>query len=263
VFHPVWWISLLILLANDRWLKRGGIIDPLVTGKLSDFAGMLVAPALLALLTRARRRRDFVACHLAVAALFAALKLSEPAAAAFCRLGVAFGLHYEVVADPTDLIALPMLVVSERLFDSKRVLYVSSVWRHAVVAAATLVGLFGVIGSSKPPPRAPVVARDVVYVDRYDAYHVLDRATGRQIRTVELAVAFDAVTSNDTLYQPSGESLQAHRRSDGKLVWQTEIGGALRIAHVDAKHVIAYSSTPRRASVDAARRLRKMGIHAR
>jgi outer membrane protein assembly factor BamB len=244
VFHPLWWISLLILLANDRWLKRGGILDPLVTGKLSDFAGMLVAPALLALLTRVRRRCDFIACHLAVAALFTVLKVSDPAAAAFCRLGAAFGLHYEVVADPTDLIALPMLALSVWLFDARRGLDLSSAWRRAVVAAATSVGLFGVIGSSKPPPRAPVVARDVVYVDRYDAYHVLDRATGRQIRTVELDVAFDAVTSDDTLYQPSGASLHAHRRSDGKLVWQTEIGGALRIVHVDSKRLIAYSNTP-------------------
>ena len=30
VFHPIWRISLLILLAHDRWLKRGGILDPLL-----------------------------------------------------------------------------------------------------------------------------------------------------------------------------------------------------------------------------------------
>jgi hypothetical protein len=66
----------------------------------------------------------------------------------------------------------------------------------------------------------------------------------RQIRTVELDVAFDAVTSNDSLYQPSGASLHAHRRSDGKLIRQTEIGGALRIVHVDSKRLIAYSNRP-------------------
>src|SRR5690606_7865931 len=47
---PTWIGALLLLVANDHWLKGSGMVPGVLTGKLSDFAGMLVAPTLLAAL---------------------------------------------------------------------------------------------------------------------------------------------------------------------------------------------------------------------
>ena len=54
--HPAWIGALLLLLINDHVLKGAGLLPGWVTGKLSDLAGLFVAPALLAVLVRARTR---------------------------------------------------------------------------------------------------------------------------------------------------------------------------------------------------------------
>jgi len=45
--HPLWWAALALLVANDHVLKGAGLLPESLTGKLSDFAGMIVAPPLL------------------------------------------------------------------------------------------------------------------------------------------------------------------------------------------------------------------------
>jgi len=53
--HPLFWTGLAVLLVNDRFLKHAHLVPGAITGKLSDFAGMLVTPVVLtALSLRAR-----------------------------------------------------------------------------------------------------------------------------------------------------------------------------------------------------------------
>lgn len=132
--HPVAVAALATLVANDHVLKAR--YPGLVTGKLSDFAGMVVAPLVLLVATsavaptRLAERRSFGAiapwaCALVVAAAFAATKTWEPAtrlyevamaaARAPLRRVLAqalgrgpWGETIELVRDPTDLVALPM-----------------------------------------------------------------------------------------------------------------------------------------------------------
>src|SRR5581483_7864797 len=80
VGHPLWLAALIVLLINDHFLKGGNVIPGCVTGKLSDFAGLIVAPVLLATVVRARRTSARFACVAAVGVGFAAVKL-VPAAA--------------------------------------------------------------------------------------------------------------------------------------------------------------------------------------
>ena len=88
------------------------MLPGVVTGKLSDFAGLFAAPALLAVLVRARSARAVAFCHLAVGAVFTAIKTCSSASLAFTAvLGVA-GVPWRNWVDPTDLVALPMLVAS-------------------------------------------------------------------------------------------------------------------------------------------------------
>jgi hypothetical protein len=89
--HPLWWCALVALAANDHVLKGSGLLPGAVTGKLSDVAGVIVAPALLAaLLGAGERMRRWLASGLVAGAL-CAIKLSPDIAravdSAFCTLG--------------------------------------------------------------------------------------------------------------------------------------------------------------------------------
>src|SRR5688572_5962006 len=98
---PIWWLALAVLLLNDHVLKGAGLLPGLVTGKLSDLVGLLVAPPLSCALAGARTRRAGIACFAAVALVFAAIKLSTDAADLLCAAAGAFGLRWKIVADPT------------------------------------------------------------------------------------------------------------------------------------------------------------------
>jgi hypothetical protein len=108
------------LAVNDHWAKAR--FPGLVTGKLSDVAGAFVLPlfvsAALALATRWPLRLRLGLGAAMTAMLLGAVKLSTAAAAE-----VAAGLNAivwepltggrgSIVADPTDLIALPFIVLA-------------------------------------------------------------------------------------------------------------------------------------------------------
>jgi hypothetical protein len=131
--QPVAISALVVLVVNDHVLKAWQ--PSWLTGKLSDFAGMLLAPLVLvaiadAVVPRALLGRRYVRISawlaaLSVAAAFAATKTWEPATelyevglslanlplrwlvGAFVDLGPATA-HTVLVADRTDLLALPM-----------------------------------------------------------------------------------------------------------------------------------------------------------
>ena len=111
---PTWLLALAVLGVNDHLLKGAGILPGSLTGKLSDLAGMIVAPALLAALLGLRSRRGLLLCHLAVGAVFAAIKVSPAAADAWSWLMGLAGNAWTITVDPTDLIALPVLAIGWR-----------------------------------------------------------------------------------------------------------------------------------------------------
>jgi hypothetical protein len=112
LLHPVWLVSLFLLALNDHVLKGAGLLPPVLTGKLSDVVGLLVAPLLLAALLRVRSWRPWVACHLAVGAVFSAIQLSAPIADGWSALMGLVGFAWVITRDPTDLLALPVLAAS-------------------------------------------------------------------------------------------------------------------------------------------------------
>jgi hypothetical protein len=127
LLHPVPLAAAALLVLNDRWLKGADLLPAAVTGKLSDLAGLLFFPLLLTagadlvLLAAARlgarvdfslRRWKLSAAVALTAAAFAAVKLSPAAADAAANLLGALGLPSRIVADPTDLVALPVLALA-------------------------------------------------------------------------------------------------------------------------------------------------------
>ncbi len=133
--HPVPLAALLILVANDWWFKGSGWMPSLITGKLSDFAGLLFFPLLLTAmfdsaalglhrlgLHRTGRPLDFtlrrykLAIAIASTALvFALIKVSPSCNELMIESLAGVGIPARIVLDPTDLFALPILYASWRL----------------------------------------------------------------------------------------------------------------------------------------------------
>jgi len=109
-----WVLALLLLALNDHWLKQAGVLPGWLTGKLSDFAGLYVAPALLATLVRARTRAALAGCHVLIGLVYAAINLDPRCAALWAQAMAWLGFPWRIVTDAADLIALPALLASYR-----------------------------------------------------------------------------------------------------------------------------------------------------
>ncbi|WP_326826062.1 hypothetical protein [Streptosporangium sp. NBC_01756] len=100
--HPLTVIAVVVLLLNDHLFKP--LWPGVVTGKLSDVAGLIVAPPLLNLLIRRP--------HLSILLTGTVFGLVKTTAAGAALASQAWTLVWGpslVLADPTDLIALPVL----------------------------------------------------------------------------------------------------------------------------------------------------------
>ncbi|MEU4626536.1 hypothetical protein AB0G04_41965 [Actinoplanes sp. NPDC023801] len=161
--HPVTVVALALLIVNDHVLKAA--YPGWVTGKLSDVAGMVLAPPLLAALAgliapRLAFRRLAVVAIVAVGAGFTFVKLwsygAELASATWSLLTPSL-----VRADPTDLLALPFLAVARWTADRPA----SRRWLRALRLAVVLpVALFGVAATSSDEPRESSPSARVVTV---------------------------------------------------------------------------------------------------
>lgn len=112
--HPLWWISLGALVVNDHALKHSSLAGT-VTGKLSDFAGLIVAPVLVSALVRPKTRAVRLACFASVVLPFVAIKLSATAASLLVWAASLGGLGWRIWSDWTDLAALSVLPLAWRL----------------------------------------------------------------------------------------------------------------------------------------------------
>lgn len=154
---PTWVGALALLVANDHWLKGSGLLPGVLTGKLSDFAGMLVAPTLLATLLGVRSRGALLACHVAVAAVFTGIQLSTGFAAQWSALMGAFGHPWTITCDPTDLLALPFLLLSWKLLvpQMDRQLPALLPLQRTAVGALSVLGLWSTVATSETEPFDP------------------------------------------------------------------------------------------------------------
>lgn len=129
LFHPVVFVAVAVLALNDHWAKAQW--PGLITGKLSDCAGLVFFPLFLQAgweLFSSLRHPVVPSLQvariaiIATALVFAAVKLLEPASLAY-EWGVGL-LRWPIegvlrpvslARDPTDLIALPALLVPWQL----------------------------------------------------------------------------------------------------------------------------------------------------
>jgi hypothetical protein len=123
LLHPVSVLALMLLLLNDQVLKSAW--PGMLTGKLSDFAGLALAPpfitvTLALLVPRLAVRVVAGSATVVVGTTFALVKTTAVgAAAASAAWSWAWGPS-TVLRDPTDLLALPALALSWWAFGQVR-----------------------------------------------------------------------------------------------------------------------------------------------
>jgi hypothetical protein len=184
LLHPLWLGALAVLVLNDHVLKGSGLLPGVVTGKLSDFAGMLVAPLLFATLLCVRGRIAWLLAHVAVGVVFAAIQLSIAFADLWSSAMGLLGFPWVITSDPTDLIALPVLAASFYVFPLA--MSVRANVRCTAECGAALGGLFACVATSAPPSDAPwTIEADVYFHNDNDFDAVL------RIRHLSPAAAID------------------------------------------------------------------------
>jgi hypothetical protein len=147
-----------LLVVNDWVLKGAGLLPGWLTGKLSDLAGMLVAPVVLAALLALGRVPPAAARLVAATAVgisFAALKLSATFASSYdaaCNAltrTLHLPLEARTVPDATDLLALVLLPAGAAL--AGRLAPDPALRRSGALA----LGLLACAATSREPVRYP------------------------------------------------------------------------------------------------------------
>lgn len=185
--HPLWWLALTTLVVNDHLLKTSLLIDPAVTGKLSDVAGMVVAPLLLACLLRVRTRRGLALSHAAVAFVFSAINLSVAAASLWSDAFALIHIPFRVWSDPSDLAVLPFIVLSWLVFSrrSHKNPHPGQAGSPRLQRLAMIAGATACIASSPWPVARPTIVEDRVLVEHpRGVMFVVDAQSGTMLRSL-------------------------------------------------------------------------------
>ncbi|MFF5084581.1 hypothetical protein ACFY36_46705 [Actinoplanes sp. NPDC000266] len=149
LIHPVTVLGLGLLLLNDHYLKAAH--PGWLTGKLSDAAGLIMAPALLAVLLTpfVKDRRAGLIATVTVGVGFALVK-AWPYATTTASDAWSLLRATEFRTDPTDLITLPFLAVAHWAFRHSVSETAGRWWRAARIGVLLPVALVGVVATSAP-----------------------------------------------------------------------------------------------------------------
>ncbi|MFI9558938.1 hypothetical protein [Nonomuraea endophytica] len=218
--HPATLAAALVLLINDHVLKAAW--PGLVTGKLSDVAGLVVAAPLVSLLFA--RRADLAATVL-TAVVFTLVKTTGAGAELASAAWTLVAGPSRVLADPTDLLALPALGLAWwiRKHEAPRR------W-SAVVGVPLAVLAVGATGPAGGPPAAQNVYLDgghIVITGRW-TFGTVSSDGGRTWRAVtgngtapkprNLAPR-TSVCGAEFCYRIVAGRLKVERSADGERTW--------------------------------------------
>lgn len=214
---PVSAVSVIVLLLNDHVLKHAW--PGFLTGKLSDVAGLVVAPALVALIFL--RRADFAAV-VVTGVLFTLVKTTETGAEIASQAWTTLAGPSRVLVDPGDLIALPALGLAWWVRQRSRD-RVTARWR--VATAVPLAVLAVTATSAWHMPSAEVVElRDgaIVLDGRYesrDGGRTWTELTGPPGAT---GPGRRAACLREHCYRLVDDRVKVMRSADGGRTWATD-----------------------------------------
>ncbi|WP_344972946.1 hypothetical protein [Streptosporangium fragile] len=158
-------VATFVLLVNDHLLKA---LQPgPVTGKLSDIAGLLVAPPLLALalslafaFSPALVRLAAPAATVATGIGFALVKTTEAGAGLASQAWTLVAGPSRVLADPTDLVALPALGAAWLVWRRSRADHAVRRARVLIIVPVALISVTATSQAPAPPAAVAVTADD-------------------------------------------------------------------------------------------------------
>ncbi|MBN1371706.1 MAG: hypothetical protein JW987_07170 [Anaerolineaceae bacterium] len=241
--HPISWMSIGLLLVNDHLLK--GLFPGVITGKLSDFAGLFFFPFLvalgLAMLTsrwKLNPRRLGGLAFLVTGLLFVLIKVFPPInLAAETWLSAVYGRPIAVAPDPGDLLALLALVPAWRLWlcppevNRKRTAALAlGMASLACLATAPAMMDAGIYHFAVKPEDSSLVTWTCngSYVSLDGGYTWAEQGEGWQAGEIErsepeIPTQWDLADPNDSrvVYRfVPGQSIS--RSQDGGLAWEEE-----------------------------------------
>ena len=249
--HPVTVLAIVALVFNDHVLKAA--YPGWITGKLSDAAGLVLAPPLLAVVATLLvpwlpARIAAIVGFVGTAFGFAAVKGSVAGAAAASAMWSAVAMPTVIRADATDLLTLPALVLAWYAWTcAQRQPVAHRLVRLARALVVLPLGVLAVAATSVDHPQAVAVAqwRGGIVVGEINAYTeeaddwdwarysgdggqtwrwlgdayeqvsvAVDRADGERMQA--------CLPSDSTVcYRVVGGHLRVQRTSDGGVTWTT------------------------------------------
>ncbi len=181
ILSPLWILALGILILNDHFLKAEW--SNAFTGKLSDFAGLFLAPVLFAWVLGVKSKRGLYGSGLAVGLVFAGINLS-PALALFWDRSLSLIFPYTTTVDPTDLIALIMIPLGIEMLGFSEV--DSNKKNTYIGRALALVGIAASLASADPIDVNPAMETSRVSIyNQSNEMHIL------RIRSLEPNLSLD------------------------------------------------------------------------
>lgn len=242
---PVFVLALVVLILNDHVLKQAW--PGLVTGKLSDVAGLVVAPLLLAVPLAGVGVRRPVPTAIGMTAIgFVFAKTSVTGAAATSAVWSLAGVPTHIRADVTDLVALPALGVAwwvDRRVRSSPELP----WRRTVATAAGMallpVAVLATAATSCSERMAYTSASRVegdfpghprrveqrLALGDYSIHYTIDAMRTVERADVALSSADERVsqqcdpTAPDRCWRLAAEGVGVKSSLDGGTTWQPEL----------------------------------------
>jgi hypothetical protein len=265
--HPVSLVAIAVLVVNDHLLKAQ--FGTWWTGKLSDVAGMVFFPALVAVVMAAvaprLTQRQVVALAVTVTALgFAWVKTADAGAATASAVLTGLAGPSAVLKDATDLLALPALMLAAyvgwRVTGDAR-----AAMRRAGVTVALPVAVLATVatGAAGPPEVDRVTAIDdsayveVTQAGEFSTWYRLSDAPSlepipvgsdvpRQLRVLgPHPVPVCLATAPTTCFRPTPGRWGVDISTDGGATWTPELAVTDRQAQRIARdHIWAQNPTP-------------------
>jgi hypothetical protein len=230
-------VALVVLLVNDHLLKGGGILPGWLTGKLSDFAFLVVLPVLVASLMPARLLGRRTAAFAIVIGIFVAAKVSLSASNALVICLARVGIRWQMQPDPSDLIALLILPMSWRIANTRST-HTKVIWRRALQLIGMLVGAAACIATETADPLPPC-SEDHSRCDRCDRrqshssdYWIVGEAAwgsdgGESIVLLDLVPSFAEVRLPDPYTMVGGTLLPSTAERPGQMRIKPDAGATI------------------------------------
>jgi hypothetical protein len=149
-------VATAILVANDVWLKGHPLFPPVLTGKLSDFCGLIVAPLTLVLMFGLTSLTGRLLAFVVPVLTFVAVKLDERCAEWLVAALAMTGVSWKVQADPTDVVALAIVPLAWMLASGivqrrDRADQKTTSRPRVIPRLVTALGAVACLGSGEPP----------------------------------------------------------------------------------------------------------------